>query len=278
LTLIEVLRRATGYLEQHGSGSARLDAELLLAHSLGLRRLDLYLQFERPLADAELAPYRDLIARRGKGEPVAYLVGRKEFMGLEFEVTRDVLVPNPDTELLVQRAVSWGRERGPGLRLADVGTGSGCIAVALAHFLPEAEVYAGDVSPRALEVATTNVARHGLESRVHVIESDLLERLPSELDGICANLPYLEGPAGLPAEVLAQPSQALFGGDRLVRRLLEEAPSRLKTEGVLFAEIDPALSSLLEVARSKFEHASLHKDLAGHDRVLEASTPWNPRR
>src|SRR5207249_4826354 len=114
LTLIEVLRRATGYLEQHGSGSARLDAELLLAHSLGLRRLDLYLQFERPLADAELGLYRDLIARRGKGEPVAYLVGRKEFMGLEFEVTRDVLVPNPDTELLVQRAVSWGRERGPG--------------------------------------------------------------------------------------------------------------------------------------------------------------------
>ena len=101
--MLEVLRRATGYLEQHGSGSPRLDAELLMAHVLGLRRLDLYLQFERPLSDPELAPYRELIARRGRGEPVAYLVGRKEFMKLDFEVTPEVVVPNPDTEPLVLR-------------------------------------------------------------------------------------------------------------------------------------------------------------------------------
>ncbi|HEY8641562.1 MAG TPA: hypothetical protein VIO84_02225, partial [Candidatus Dormibacteraeota bacterium] len=105
MTLLEVLRRATGYLGEHGSSSPRLDAELLMAHTLGLRRLDLYLQFERPLADAELEPYRALVARRAKGEPVAYLVGRKEFMKLDFEVTPDVLVPNPDTEPLVVRAI-----------------------------------------------------------------------------------------------------------------------------------------------------------------------------
>src|SRR5439155_307388 len=167
LTLIEVLKRATGYLEQHGSSSPRLDAEILLAHALGLRRIDLYLQHERLLSDPELKPYRDLIGRRGKGEPVAYLVGRKEFMGLELEVTPEVLVPNPDTEVLVQLAVSWGRENPGRRRFADVGTGSGCIAVALAHFLPEVEVFATDVSAGALEVAKRNAARHAVGERVH---------------------------------------------------------------------------------------------------------------
>jgi len=128
VTLIEVLRRATGYLEQHGSASPRLDAEVLMAHALGVRRLDLYLQFERVLSEAELVPYRELTARRGRGEPVAYLVGSREFMKLDFEVTPDVLVPNPDTEVLVVRAIELLRGRSDGARVADVGTGSGCIA------------------------------------------------------------------------------------------------------------------------------------------------------
>jgi release factor glutamine methyltransferase len=271
LTLIEVLRRATGYLEQHGSSSPRLDAELLLAHALGLRRLDLYLQFERPLADAELQPYRELIARRGKGEPVAYLVGRKEFMGLELEVTPDVLVPNPDTETLVQLAVTWGRENPERRRFADVGTGSACIAVALAHFLPDAQVFASDVSEAALAVAARNVSRHSLNGRVHLAQGDLLEPAPAELDVICANLPYLEEGFGLPAEVLAQPKQALFGGDRLVRRLLEAAPPKLRPGGVVFAELDPTISApMLELAKRLFARAEIHKDLAGLDRVLVA--------
>jgi release factor glutamine methyltransferase len=275
LTLIEVLRRATGYLDQHGSDSPRLDAELLLAHSLGLRRLDLYLQFERPLSETELEPYRDLVARRGKGEPVAYLVGRKEFMGLEFEVTADVLVPNPDTEVLVQLAVSWGRERGSAGRYADVGTGSGCIAVAVAHFLEGAEVFASDASPAALQVARRNVARHDLEGRVHLAQGDLLEPAPDGLDAVCANLPYLDCATDLPAEVLAQPREALFAGDRLVRRLLEEAPAKLKAGGAVFAEIDPGLAgSTLELARRLYSGATVHKDLGGRDRVLQA---WDPR-
>jgi release factor glutamine methyltransferase len=285
LTLIEVLRRAAGYLEQRGSDSPRLDSELLLAHALGVRRLDLYLQFERPLSDTELAPYRELIARRGKGEPVAYLVGRKEFMGLEFEVTRDVLVPNPDTELLVQVAVSWGRERRGRLCFADIGTGSGCIAVALAHFLREAEVFASDLSSAALAVAARNAARHGVGSRVHLAQGELLQPLPRAVDAICANLPYLDENAALSAEVLAQPKEALFpptksgdfagtpggGGDRLVRRLLEEAPSHLTPDGLVFAEVDPAIATgMLELARGLYARAVLHKDLGGHDRVLQA--------
>jgi release factor glutamine methyltransferase len=238
LTLLEVLRRATGYLESHGSGSPRLDAELLLAHALGLRRLDLYLQFDRPLRDADLAPYRELIARRGRGEPVAYLLGRKEFMKLDFEVTPDVLVPNPDTEVLVQRAVSWARERGGPVRVADVGTGSGCIAVAVATYVPDATVWASDDDPAAVAVAERNVAAHGLGERVTVLRGDLVEPLPDGIDLLCANLPYVAEGTPLPAEVLAQPGHALFAPERgaaLVRRLLGAAPARLAPGGVLLA-------------------------------------------
>lgn len=274
MTLLEVLRRATGYLADHGSTSARLDAEVLLAHSLGIRRLDLYLQFDRAMSEPQLVPYRELVARRAKGEPVAYLTGRKEFMGLEFEVTADVLVPNPDTELLVQRAVEVCRQRGGRVRVADVGTGSGCIAVSVAHFVAEAEVVAGDVSPAALAVAARNRDRLGVGDRVQLVESNLLEGLPSGLDLVCANLPYLPAGLPLPAEVASQPATALRGGARggeLVERLLEEAPSHLAGGGVLLAEVDPAITgSVVEQAGRLFAGHRLHRDLGGQERLLEA--------
>jgi release factor glutamine methyltransferase len=275
LTLLEVLRRATGYLESHRSGSPRLDAEVLLAHALGVRRLDLYLQFDRPLQDADLAPYRDLIARRGKGEPVAYLVGRKEFMKLDFEVTPDVLVPNPDTEVLVQRAVSWARERGGSVRVADVGTGSGCIAVAVATYVPEATVWASDDDPAAVAVAGRNVEAHGLADRVTVVRGDLLAPLPDGLDLVCANLPYVAEDAQLPPEVLAQPAHALFAaehGAALVKRLLGAAPARLVAGGVLLAEIDESLREPLLGGLEGYAGHRFHRDLGGHLRVLEAWT------
>lgn len=271
MTLLEVLRRATGYLEKHGSSSPRLDAELLLGHALGVRRIDLYIQFERPLKETELEPYRELIGRRGRGEPVAYLVGHKEFMKLDFEVTPAVLVPNPDTELLVERAVMWGRERGGPLRVADVGTGSGCIAVSVAHYLPQARVWAADDDPAALEVARRNVARHGLDERVALCRGDLLEPLPGELDLICANLPYVAEGAKLPAEVVAQPGHALFapeGGAALVRRLLVEAPGRLAPQGAVLAEIGPGIEEALDL--SGYAGHRFHRDLAGLTRMVEA--------
>jgi release factor glutamine methyltransferase len=275
LALLEILRRATGYLTSHGSGSPRLDAELLLAHALGVRRLDLYLQFDRPVADAELAPYRELIARRGRGEPVAYLVGRREFMKLDFEVTPDVLVPNPDTEVLVQRAVAWGRERARPVRVADVGTGSGCIAVAIAHYLPGATVFAGDDDPAALAVAERNVREHGLGDRVTMLEGDLLDPMPGGLDLVCANLPYVAEGTTLPSEVLAQPRHALFageGGAALIRRLLGAAPGRLAPGGVLMAEIDPSLREALLGGLEGYAGHRFHRDLGGRLRVLEAWT------
>jgi release factor glutamine methyltransferase len=232
------------------------------------------MQFERPLSEGELVPYRTLIARRAKGEPVAYVVGHKEFMALDFEVTHAVLVPNPDTEVLVQRAVAIAREANRPNRVADVGTGSGCIAVALAHYAPAVEVWASDISADALEVAAHNVARHGLQSRVHLAEGDLVDPLPGDLDLVCANLPYIDRGALLPSSVSAQPAVALFaedGGAAMVIRLLGAAPARLKPHGRLLAEIDPAiLDQVLQAAAQSFAEHRVHRDLGGHERVIEA--------
>ena len=249
-----------------------------MAHALSVGRLDLYLQFDRQLSEGELAPYRDLLSRRGRGEPVAYLVGRKEFMKLDFEVTPDVLVPNPDTEVLVERAVAWARERSGGARavhIADVGTGSGCIAVAVAHYVPEAVVWASDIDEAALAVAGRNVRTHGLADRVTLVRGDLLAPLPAALDLVCANLPYVAPGAELPAEVVAQPAHALFAdeaGAALVKRLLGEAPAKLVPGGAVFAEIDPSLQQALLGALEGYAGHRLHRDLGGHVRVLEAWT------
>jgi release factor glutamine methyltransferase len=274
LTVIEVLKAASGHLQKHSSDSARLDAEVLLAQALGMRRLDLYLQFDRPLTDDELTRYRGLIKRRAHGDPVAYLVGHKEFMALDFEVTPAVLVPNPDTEVLVQRAVALAREADRPLRVADAGTGSGSIAVAIAHYAPQVEVWASDISRDALDVAARNVAKHGLTDRVHLACGDLLEPLPGMFDLVCANLPYVAPGTDLPREVTAQPSGALFAsknGAELVLRLIQAAPARLKPGGRLLAEIDPPIiSAVSEAAGREFSSQNVLRDLGGHERVIEA--------
>jgi release factor glutamine methyltransferase len=274
LTVLEVLKLASDHFQKHGSDSARLDAEVLLAQSLGLRRLDLYLKFDRQLTEPELSKYRDLVARRAKGEPVAYLVGHKEFMGLDFAVTPAVLVPNPDTEVLVQRAVELAREAGRPLRMADVGTGSGCIAIAVAHYASSVEVVASDASEEALQVAARNVAAHGLDDRVLLVRGDLMAALTGSFDLVCANLPYVAAGSRLPAEVVAQPARALYAeqdGSALVTRLLDEAPARLNKAGHVLAELDPSiLSFAVEAANRGFAGHRVHRDLAGHERVIEA--------
>jgi release factor glutamine methyltransferase len=274
LTVLEVLKLAADHFQKHGSDSARLDAEVLLAHALGMRRLDLYLKFDRVLSETELSKYRALTAKRAKGEPVAYLVGHKEFMGLDFVVTPAVLVPNPDTEVLVQRAVELAREAGGPLRIADVGTGSGCIAIAIAHYAQNAEVVASDVAQDALEIAAQNVAAHGLGDRVKLVCGDLMAPFTGSFDIVCANLPYVAGGTRLAPEVVAQPAGALYAdeqGSALITRLLDEAPARLNAGGRVLAELDPAIaSSLVDVANRQFAGNRIHRDLAGHERVLEA--------
>ncbi len=271
------MNRARGYLQSHGSGSPRLDAELLLAHALGLRRLDLYLQHDRLLDDAELQPYRELVARRARGEPVAYLIGRKEFMGVEFAVSPAVLVPNPDTETLVQQAVATIRaivEAGnPRPRVADVGTGSGCVAITICLHTP-AMVIASDLSEAALQVAVENAARQQVTDRVGFAVSDLLSGLEGSFDLVCANLPYVAESAELPAEVVAQPRIALVGGRHgweLNARLLEQAVGRLVAGGSVLLEADPlTMPELVSRARRQYSRVVVHRDLGGRERVLQA--------
>ena len=274
MTVLEVLKLASDHFQKHGSDSARLDAEVLLAYALGLRRLDLYLKFDRLLSEAELVKYRSLTAKRAKGEPVAYLVGHKEFMGLDFIVTPAVLVPNPDTEVLVQRAVEIAREAGRLLRMADVGTGSGCIAIAIAHYAPNVEFVASDTSEEALEIAARNVATHALGDRVQLVCGDLMAPLNGSFDLVCANLPYVAAGSRLAAEVVAQPSGALYAdadGSALVTRLLDEAPAYMSAGGRILAELDPSILSFVVAAAERgFAGHRVHRDLAGHERVIEA--------
>ena len=274
MTIVEVLKLASEHFHKHGSDSPRLDAELLLGYVLGLRRLDLYLKFDRPLTEQELSVYRGLVARRASGEPVAYLAGHKEFMGLDFAVTPAVLVPNADTEVLVQEAIALARASEGPIRVADVGTGSGCIAIAVAHYAPNVMVVASDVASDALEVASRNVATHGLVDRVQLVCGDLLAPFTGSFDIVCANLPYVAAGTRLPAEVVAQPARALYAeesGSALVSRLLAEAPARLKPGGRVLAEVDASMLALAADAASRyFSSHRVIKDLAGRERVLEA--------
>jgi len=274
LTVLEVLKLASDHFQKRGSDSARLDAEVLLAHALGLRRLDLYMKFDRPLSEPELTRYRDLVAKRAKGEPVAYLVGHKEFMGLDFVVTPAVLVPNPDTEVLVQRAVELAREAARPLRVADVGTGTGCIAIAIAHYAPNVDVVASDITTEALEVARRNVEMHGLGDRVQLICGDLMGPFVGSFDLVCANLPYVAEGSRLAPEVVAQPARALYAdvnGSALVTRLLDDSPAHLSAGGRVLAELDPSIVSMtVDAAIRNFAGHRIHRDLGGHERVIEA--------
>ncbi len=278
-TLIEVLRLSTTFLAQRGSESARLDAELLTAHSLGLRRLDLYLQYDRPLREEELEPIRALLRRRAAGEPVAYLVGEREFYGRPFRVTPAVLIPRPDTETLVEAAVKRG-----GRRIADAGTGSGCIAVTMACELPEAEVVATDTSADALEVARDNAQRLGVADRVTFLQGEWLQPLRDHapFDMLLSNPPYVTE-AELPelAEDVRnyEPHAALVAGDggmAAYRALLRDVASLLAPRAYVAFEVDPRRAAQVEALLSEaLPAANVRRlpDLTGRDRVVEAVLP-----
>ncbi len=280
LRLLDVLRRTTEFLRMRGCDAPRLDAELLLARGLGLARLDLYLQFDRPLLEAELAPCRELVRRRGAREPLAYLLGTKEFRSLDFEVNRDVLVPRPDTETLVEETLSFLGERAGAATVADVGTGSGAVAVSLAHARPGLRVVATDVARAALAVASRNAARHGVADRVTFHEGPFLDPLPAEppLDAIASNPPYVlpEEEASLPPELRFEPREALFvpGGDleAIYGRLAEAALRRLRGGGALLVEVGDGQAARVEATLAAAGLAPVRRarDLGGAERVLVA--------
>lgn len=276
MTLLQVLQSTTGYFAKRGIESPRLNAEHLLAHSLGQKRIELYLDFERELAEAELAPLRELVRRRAAGEPLQHLLGTAEFCGLTFRCDKRALVPRPETEELVEAVADECRKADGAQTILDVGTGSGVIALSLAAKLPEAVVYATDISAQALALARENADLLALAGRVQFVEADLLPEAMA-FSIIVANLPYIAGTerAQLSREVLHDPEVALFGGeqgDEVIRRLIERAPRALQRGGLLALEIGLGQHEPLAafLAEKNYTNIQAKRDFAGVIRFLLA--------
>jgi release factor glutamine methyltransferase len=277
MTVLEVLQSTTGYLQKRNIDSPRLNAEHLLAHVLGRKRIDLYLEFERQLLESELTPLRELVRRRGAGEPLQHLLGTVEFCGRIFRCDKRALVPRPETEQLVELLISRFKSEIACSRVVDVGTGSGVIALTLVAEFPKAEIVGVDISEDALMLARENAERLGLADRVRFLRSNLLKNVQPGFDLIVANLPYVstEGRHNLSREVLHDPEVALFAGargDELVRQLIAEAPSWLRPGGILAMEIGIAQNEALMAAFKEKNYRDIwaEKDYSGVIRFLLA--------
>ncbi len=266
LPLLEVLRATERYLADRGVDSPRLNAEHLLAHALGLKRMELYLQFDRPLTETERVPLRDMVKRRGTREPLQHILGTAEFHGRSFLSDPRALVPRPETEQLVELALELAKAHASPA-LLDIGTGTGVIALTLALELPAAAIHATDLSPDALALAADNAARHQLTDRIRFHQTNLLPPDDTKFDLILANLPYIPSGeiAALSPEVRHDPASALDGGAEgldLIRRLIAEAPARLAPGGALLLEIGAdqadAVNALLSAL--KYRDISLRPD------------------
>jgi len=277
MTLLEVLQSTTAYFTNHKIENPRLNAEQLLAHTLRLSRMDLYLEFERNLAENELGPLRDLVKRRGQGEPLQHLLGTVEFCGHTFAIDKRAMVPRPETEELVELLLAEISGQKSEIRILDVGTGSGVIGLSLAVKFPQANVCAIDISEDALSLARENAAQLRLTERVRFQKSDLLENVSERFDLIVANLPYIsmQDRHLLAREVLHDPEVALFGGssgDELVRELIEQAPAHLEPGGLLALEIGLGQAEGLShfLRQKNYHDIELKKDYSGISRFLLA--------
>ena len=278
LTVLEVIKKTTDFLAARGIESPRLNAELLVGHALGLKRMQLYLQFERPLTAAELEAIRPLVRRRGQREPMQYIVGATEFFGLKLKVDRRALIPRPETERLVELLTV--RPAATPATILDLGTGSGAIALALASHYPVAQVTAVDLSDEALALARENVTACGLDGRVTLVSSGWFAALPpgARFDLIVANPPYLsaEEVAQAAPEVRAhEPAQALVsadGGLADLREILTGAPRFLAPGGCL--ALETGIAQHAELARlattAGFKRTESLSDLTDRDRFLLA--------
>lgn len=283
-TILSILNWTTGYFRKCHIGTPRLDAEILLAHCLGLKRIDLYLRYDQPLGADERAAYKRVVQRRAAREPVALIVGRREFWSLDLAVDPHVLTPRPETEHVVEAALAFLQSNtvSPDPLVLDLGTGSGCIAVALAHSFPAARVMASDISRSALATARGNIVRHHLADRVALVAGsglDMFESTRPRFDLIVSNPPYIPSAdiAALPPEVRDyEPRGALDGGDDgldAYRRIIPAAAVRLRPGGALIMEIGwhqrQAVSLLVEQSGG-YQTWACTADYAGHDRVIRA--------
>jgi release factor glutamine methyltransferase len=285
-TIKELLKVTTDYLEKKEIESPRLSAEILLAHQLEVDRVKLYLRFDQPLHDEEVTGYRSLIKRRLSREPIQYITGVQEFWSMDFTVGPQVMVPRPETELLVEHALALCRQKrsteGSCGRILDLGTGCGAIAVAIARELEGVAVWASDVSQDALDMARRNAIRHGVEGRIEFVLSDLWQNLSNQeltFDVIVSNPPYIKSEAmdSLPPEVRDyEPRHALDGGEegmRYIRDIIQEAPRHLNPGGWILLEMDPDQTNealgLIEANNSYFQMLRL-KDYSHNHRVVMA--------
>lgn len=278
LTILDVLKRTAEFLEKHGVESARLNAEHLVGHALGLPRMQLYLQFERPLTEAELERIRPLVKRRSGREPLQYILGETEFSGLKLKVDRRALIPRPETELLVE--IVKEQTMTPPAAVLDLGTGSGAIALALAIAYPAAAITAVDRSDEALALARENADRAGCSSRVRFLQSDWCCGLDptGQFDLIAANPPYLspaEFEATAPEVKHYEPASALVSGDegrKDLGSILDQARRHLAPGGLLACETGESQHAALRQLATSLGYARTvsRQDLAGRDRYLLA--------
>ena len=280
-TVRRILTWTTDFLKQKGIESARLEAELLLAHARQCPRIRLYTDFETPLSDDERTRMRGFVQRRATREPLAYITGRREFYGRDFEVGPGVLVPRPETETLIDVCLERIPTDQPS-RILEVGFGSGCIAVTLALQRPKCSVTATDISADAVRFATGNVGRHKVEARVTLLNGSLFEPVAAadteaRFDGIVSNPPYIRNDelSDLQPEVAQyEPHSALVAGaDGLdvVRQLIAGAPAMLKPHGWMILEVDPAQCSTVSrlLAEAGFQQTKVFKDLNQEDRIVQ---------
>ncbi len=274
MTLKQVLRQAREVLETNNVADAPLEGELLLRHVLGINRAQLYLNLEQELSAEQGKVFWHLVERRLGGEPAAYITGHREFYRLNFYVNPSVLIPRPESELLVEKAIGLAR-RFSMSAIAEIGTGCGAIAISLALNLPEAKIYATDISAPALEVALFNCRKHGVADRIHLRQGDMLAPLPGPVDLIAANLPYVKQPEILRAGLADfEPELALDGGEdglEKIRQLCRQAGKRLCRQGFLLLEIGQGQGEpLTGFLGDLFPSAAVEiaPDLGGIDRVI----------
>lgn len=279
----ETIRETHQTLEAAGIPDARLEAEVMVMTVMRMTRQNIFAEQETEVPASETQQLAAIVAQRLKRTPLAYILGYREFYGINVVVTPDVLIPRPETEGMVEHTLFMalmGMETRE-LTIADVGTGSGAIAVNLAIHLPAARIYAVDISEPALDVAAYNIRGHAVHDRVRLGHGDLLEPLPEPVDLIVANLPYIptDRIPALQPEVQQEPQLALDGGPDgldLVRRLLEQAPEKLNSPGIILLELDPEQFPAVEaMALQLFPDAEItaEQDLARHDRIMVINRP-----
>ena len=279
MKLREAWARSRRQLERASIPDADIEAQVLLRNALGIDRATFHASLDRELSDEDADAFERTVQRRIEGEPLSYITRHREFYGLDFVVTPDVLVPRQETEFLVEAVLGYARSRAEdedALTIADIGTGSGCIAVVLGHHLPNVTVYASDVSEGALRVAGENVRRHGLDGRVRLRHGDLFEALDGPVDVVLSNPPYLstDEATDLPPDVMREPSVALVAGTDgmdVLHRLIVGAREYVKPGGLLALEIDPRrLEAVERLARGTFPggEVGVVRDHAGFERVV----------